>query len=674
MNKLEQAMEDHKQEKWQQADSVYEEILIEEPENADVMYLLATSKMSQNKNDEALEIIDKAIDLNEKAPAYLQLKASVLARKGQADEALNVLKKALKENPNLYQGQILAGHLYYTKGDIKNAEKHFHMAEKIDNKKPEAHVNLAKILLEKGDLEQAINLLRTVEKEHPEQASVKMMMGEAFIESGAYNFAENYFQKVLAMHPEYELAGLFLGIAKLYTGDKINAEKLITAFNQTHPNTKEGIAALGLFLYHTQRYRAAVEYLRKAISTGLSPLSWRSAFFESLAQLGQYKPAIEFYEQMKDKIKDKALNFRLGELHERNGDKEKAINYYKQIDEGKTKFTSAQIGIARCKIENGKFKKAEKICQNILETTGQNAESLFLLVTSLLFQNKQKEADSILDKINYSKYTDVYKKIFRLQHGLLLDNMQNYEKAFKLFTDENKKEKQQVQNTRLLSEKELKKVLKFDTKIEDDRKDPIFLIGLPSVGLNYFIDWLYKQGIVVLNDRLISIGRPDILFTARDMKTLKKVDDDMVRLERKIYHQKAKVLLSGIKEENATIVDCMYINPEQMILVKKFFPQAKIVLLNRDTADVWLNQKAFGAEPIDSKDWNETINQIISMGLNLEQINVDKWLENDKETLKQLSIIFDKDLIQNNINSQDYWRKSLFPKGHWKNYKNFLGQ
>ncbi len=674
MNKLEQAMEDHKQQNWQQADSVYEEIIAEEPENADVMYLLATSKLSQNELDKALEIIDKAISCNDKAPAFLQLKGSILARSGENEKAQEVLEKALKQNPNLYQAQILLGHLYYTKGDVKNAEKHFNMAQKIDAKKPEAQVNLAKIMIEKGELEKAINMLRAVEQEHPEQASVKMMMGEAFIESGAYHFAENYFQKVLAMHPEYELAGLFLGIAKLHTGDKINAGKLITAFNQTHPNTKEGLAAIGLLLFHTQKYRAAVEYLRQAISVGLSPISWRSAYYESLAFLGQVQPAIDFYSKMQEKIRDKALNYRLGELHEQKGDRENAIKYYKKIAAGKTKYMMAQLGLARCKIAEQKYKKAEKICTELLQDANQNAEAIFLLVTSLLFQNKQEQAEKILQKIDYSRYTDVYKKVFRLQHGLLLDNREQYSKAMEVFSDKNKREQSEIAKNKLLSEKKLKKVQKLETTIEDERPDPIFLVGLPSVGLNYFVSWLHQQGVIVLNDRLISTGRPDILFTAQSMKTLKTVDDDMVRLERKIYHQKVKALTTGIKEEIKTLVDCLYLNPEQMILVKKFFPQAKVLLLTRDTPDIWLNQKVFGEEPIDSKDWNEAVNQILSMGLNLEQIDADKWLENDAKTLQHLSKLFDKKLEKNTINSQDYWRKSLFAKGHWKNYKQFLGK
>ena len=148
----------------------------------------------------------------------------------------------------------------------------------------------------------------------------------------------------------------------------------------------------------------------------------------------------------------------------------------------------------------------------------------------------------------------------------------------------------------------------------------------------------------------------------------------MVRLERKVYHQKTKTLLGEAIEENTQIVDSMFINPYQLRIVKKFFPQAKIVLLTRNTADIWLNQQTFGKEPIDSKEWNEATNQIISMELNLIQIDLDDWLSNKKETIQELEKLFGTELKPYKSDKIKYWNQTLFPAGHWKNYKQFLGK
>jgi tetratricopeptide (TPR) repeat protein len=672
MNKLEQAMEDQKQGKWEKADKSYLEILHEEPDSADVYYFLATSQMSQNKLEEALSTINKALELEEQAPSFNQLKGSILARMGKNDEALVELKKAIKGNPNLYQSYIVIGHIYYTKGNRSEAEKHFKLAIKIDSKQPEGQVNLARILLDDGEVEAAINILKTVEEEHPDQATVKMMMGQAFIENGAYSYAENYFQKVLAMHPDYDLAGLYLGITKLYTGDMKNAEKLISVFNKQYPNTREGIAATGLFNFKNNRFGVAAEFLRKAIGSGLSPLSWRAAFVESLARMGTLQPAVDFYKNLEKKLDNKAAKFRLGELYEMQSKTAKAKKQYKKTKKEDSKYIASLLGMARIYLVENNPEKAEKVIKKILENTSKHAEATLLLITSLLFQNKQEQVLNILNSINYSDYNEVYQKTFRLQHGLVLDNQKEYDKAMDVFMDTNKFKMQDVQIAHKLSEGEVKQIKKFNSKVDDDTIDPVFIIGAESTGINDFALWLNEKGINVLNDRLVSMGRPDILYSYQKIEDIEKIDDAMVQLERELYHQKIKVYMNGI-EDNTFIADCMYINPTQMALVKKFFPDAQIVLLNRDTADVWLNQRVFGPEPVKSNDWNETVNQIISMDLNLIQVDYDLWQQNDSQTLNKLSQIFKKELGNYDKKEQKYWRKTHFKKGHWKNYKKYLG-
>lgn len=671
MNKLEQAMEDQKRGNWEKADNAYLEIIQEEPQNADVYYFFATSLMSQNKLEEALKTIDQALELEQQAPSYSQIKGSILARMGKNDEALIELEKAIKGNPNLYQSYIVIGHIYYTKGNRAEAEKHFRLAIKIDSRHPEGQVNLARILLDDGEIDSAFNTLKSIEEEHPEQASIKMMIGQALIEKGAYNYAENYFQKVLAMHPDYDLAGLYLGITKLYIGDMKSAEKLITTFNKQYPNTREGLAAIGLINFRNNRFAVAAEFLKKSIGSGLSPLSWRTAFVESLARMGTLKPAIEFYKKFGEKLKEETVQFRLGELYELSSKTKKAKKQYKKIKTDSSKYIASLLGLARVYLLENKPEKAGECSKKVLDITRKHAEATLLFLNSLLFQDKKHKALEVLENLNYDDYNDVYKKTFKLQHGLLLDKLKEYDKAMGIFTDSEKSKKEEVQTIEKFSEKEINIINKFSSKIKKEIIDPVFVVGAQSTGINVFALWLNQQGVQVLNDRLVSLGRPDILYSFQEIEDIAKVDDEMVQLERELYQQKVKVYMGNI-DENKLLADCMYINPNQMALIKKFFPQAQIVILKRDTDDIWLNQKVFGSEPIDSSEWSETVNQILSMGLNVSQIDFDLWQQNDTETLNKLSQIFNKELDHSKKTEQKYWRKTHFKKGHWKNYKKYL--
>ncbi len=671
MNKIEQAMDDHKKGNWEQADKAYEEIIAEEPENTDVLYLLAVSQMSQQKLEESLITIERAIRINNNAPAFLQLKGSILARLGRGDEAVEVLNKAIEENPNLYHAQVSLGHLYYLKGDKKTAEKHFSSALKIDQEQIEAQVNLARLWIDEGKVEKALNTLKKIEKDHPEQGSIKMLIADAFLESGAYSFAENYYKKVLAMHPENDLAGLYLGMAKIRTGDLASAEKLIMAYNNQYPNTREGTAALGLLLFEKNNVRMALEYLRRALSVGISPTSWRLAFVESLAKLGQHDAAIKFYQETESPLIKKMKDYRLGELYEIKGETKKAKQKYKKIKNNNSKYIASLLGVARCYLKEDKFKKAEKATKEVLSIRPEHAEATLLNLTALLFQNKKDKALKKLEKMDYGKFSEIYKKTFRLQHGLILDKLKKYKKAFKIFKDKTKQQEQIPQKIDLLNDEEIKQIQELSTRVTDDLKDPVFVVGLQSTGLNNFVNWLNHEKVVVLNDRLVSLGRPDVLNAKQDITALTTLSDEGVSVERKKYHKTAQVLKTGIAED-VLFADCMYFNPSQLATLKKIFPNAMVIVLSRDEKDIQLNQEVFGEESISSKQWKKALGQAHSLGLNLIEIDTDKWLENDKKTMTVLEEVFEKPLGKSKENQKKYWRKTLFPKGHWKNYKRFL--
>lgn len=670
MNKLEQAMDFHKQGKLDEAEETYKDLLNEEPDNADVMYLYATLKMSQNKFEETVELSDKCIELNDSAPAFFQLKGSALARLGKTDEALETINKGLKGNPNLYQSQIVAGHLNYVKGNKSKSKEHFNNAIKINNTNPEAHVNLARIQIDEGEISKASNILRDLELKHPDQASIKMMLGQAFIESGAYSYAENYFQKVLAMHPEYALASLYLGIAKLETGDSKEAEKLIVEFNQQHENIREGRAALGLLMFKNNNFKLALQHLEAAIGTGAAPLSWKAAYVESMSRMGEFQPAIQFYEERQKHQPSPLISYRLGELYEKSGKHDKATKEYQEQKEGDIKFIAAQLGLARCSLHQGSPEKAEKHCQKVLEQNTKHAEASYLLTHSFLEQGKEKRAFELLQFMDLSTYNDSYKRVFKLLLSFMYDNEKNYDKAFETFSSI---EAPELPPYHALADDDLKAAQEFSTEVDDEINTPVFIVGAKSSGIHEFVNWLFEQDIKVLNDRLVTRGREDILHSYVPMDKLESADEEMIRLERKIYNQKAKALLAEV-EEKFLPIDCLYINPYQLILVKKFFPEAKIVLLTRDSQDIWLNQKVFGQEPVGADEWEEARHQIVSLGLSLTQISLEDWLENDSSTKQTLEKIFEKELEDYKPKSTKFWLQTHFPKGHWKNYKKYLGK
>jgi tetratricopeptide (TPR) repeat protein len=669
MNKLEEAKKHHINGNLEQAEDCYNELLLEEPKNIDALNLLSTLKLSQNKLDEALEKIERALELDGTKPRLHQTKGSVLAQKGNINQAIECFKKALHENPNLYGSQVALGNIYYFKGDKQKAKQHYELGNKISDKHSESYIGLAKLYMVEGDIDSALSTLKKVEVSKENQLSIQRMMAILFLEKGLFQDAEVYLEEILKVYPHEVVSSLYLGLAKLQAGEFELAESLIFDFYQKNTNSSDGLAAVGLLMFHKDNFQLAIEYLEKAIGTGMVPWSWKEALYEAKVKIGGVGSALEFYNNLD--FANSKTNFRLGELYQLNGEEQKARNQFKKIDKSDSFFISATLNIARSYLSENKKEKANNFYMKVLKLIPNNSESKLFEINYLLELSDTKGALKIIESINKKVYDDSFNRSVDLIHGLFLDKEKRFKEAMELFNKLQSNE--ETHNFKKITENEVNSVSKLESILEDGRKEPIFVLGLESTGISLFSNWLQSNKLNVFDDRLKGKGRNDILSQLVEISIFSHLDDNNERLERKKYFQKAKTVNSELSNDDL-IVDCMNINVFQIALIKKFFPKAKTVLLSRNTPDIWLNQKILSKELIDSSEWNETKNQLISMGLNLIQIDFDLWQENDKQTFDILAKVFDKKLIQNGKGEQKYWERTFFAKNHWKNYQQFLGQ
>ena len=669
MNKLEEAKKHHINGNLEQAEDCYNELLGEDPKNIDVLNLLSTLKLGQNKLDEALENIENALKLDGTKPRLYQTKGSILVQKGSLDQAIESFKKALHENPNLYGSQVSLGNIYYFKGDKQKAKHHYELGNKISSKQSESYIGLAKVQMVEGDVDSALKTLKKVEVSKANQLPIQRMMAILFLEKGLFQDAEVYLEEILKVYPDEVVSSLYLGLAKLQAGEFELADKLIYEFYQKNTNSSDGLAAVGLVMFHKNNFQMAIEYLEKAIGTGMVPWSWKEALYEAKVKIGDVEPALDFYKNL-DFVNSKT-NFRLGELYLLNGEEYKARKQFKKINKSDSFYISSALNIARSYLTENKKEKANKFYMKVLELIPNNSEAKLFQINYLLEIGDSKAALIEIESINKKVYDDSFNRSVNLIYGLFLDNEKRYKEAMDVFKDLQSKE--EIPVFKKITENEVTSVSKLESGLDDGRIDPIFVIGLESTGISLFSNWLKSNNLNVFSDRLNSKGRNDVLSQLVEISIFGHLDDNNERLERRKYYQKAKTVKSELSHDDQ-IVDCMNINVFQMAIIKKFFPKAKTVLLSRNTPDIWLNQKILHKELIDSTDWNETKNQLISMGLNLVHIDLDLWLENDKETFNLLNEVFGKELQKSENNEQKYWQRTLLTKDHWKNYQQYLGQ
>ncbi len=667
-NKLSQVMEWHKAGRIDEAEKGYLELLQDEPENTDLMYTLATLYLGENRLDEALKWVNKALQGNEFAPAYHQLKGAILARAGQFEQALEEYNRAIEKNPNLYAALVGAGFIENQLGNTKQAKQHLKQALHVNPEGLEARLHLDDINIEEGQVEQALSDLTQLEEQHPDNTAIKLMIGKGLYEKRNWAGAERYFDKVLAMEPGDALARYYKALSQLWSGNLQAAADEIKDFVSKYPETRESFIALGNTAFVEKQYPLAAKYLSEVVKKN-APTSVKLTLGQALSRMGQW-PDARFWllQALESRPEDSEAKVALAETYEYQGRPDKALEAYGKISEGDSRYLTALLGQARSYLASGQPQPAEAAADKVLSLMPNHAEAMLLKLWSLFAQDKLADAELFLLTIPFDKFNDKAKAPLLQSKALLEDRQQQFDQAWETFAQV--PPLRRVPKYPELDEEEVKTIQSWPAEGEGNHKIPTFVLGYDSTDIQTFALWLKAQGLEVLNDRLAGLGRPDIFYALQKTADLDALGKETITNERTVYWDHIKPWLGG---EDRDVVDFMFLNPHQAKLIKRFFPEARVVVLQRNSPDIWLHQHAFGAEPIEAKDWTRTVNQLIGMGLNVEQVNTDKWLAGDEATLKHLQSIFNKPLEKPVLRDVPWWRTSRFEEGHWKSYAKHLG-
>jgi len=84
-----------------EAERAYRGLLAERPDDAEALHLLGVLLHQSGRNDQALELIRRSLELDGSRPNVHSNLASVLGRTGRTAEALHHAREALRLAPNL---------------------------------------------------------------------------------------------------------------------------------------------------------------------------------------------------------------------------------------------------------------------------------------------------------------------------------------------------------------------------------------------------------------------------------------------------------------------------------------------------------------------------------------------------------------------------------------------
>jgi tetratricopeptide (TPR) repeat protein len=297
----------------------------------------------------------------------------ILSKLGKTDAALTYLKKALLINPNDSVAHNNLGVVLAKKGQLKEAINHFRMALKTNNRYAEAQFNLGAALAQQGKTDEAVDRFYQALRLNPDYADPHNNLGGIFAQQGQNEKAIVHYSAALRLNPQLVQAHNNLGIALMQEGKFADAINHFRKALQIQPD-----------------FELAENNLKRALAIQQE----LEAEISGLQELLQDTP---------DNVE---LNFQLGNLYFRKGDRHQAIQQYKKALRLNKKFVPAINNLALVTAANQEYYKALTIFLDVLNYHPDDAETHYNIACMYARLKQVDESIAWLKKAIDKGYTN----------------------------------------------------------------------------------------------------------------------------------------------------------------------------------------------------------------------------------------------------------------------------
>ena len=211
---------------------------VKDPE---VYYNIGLTYRKMGKDDEAIEIFEKAVAMKPNYTDALQHLAELYYYKKGDRELGLAFNDAAQEKAYTYEVQKALGDLCFKHGSYNWARIKYNTAARLAST-PEAKLLMkalaAAAAAKKGDIARAQNELDALSQENPDAAPIHYLKGEIAVAQNELQKAEAEFKKALEIDPTLEYAALALGELYIKQGKEDEALKLWEGFLQENPKAR----------------------------------------------------------------------------------------------------------------------------------------------------------------------------------------------------------------------------------------------------------------------------------------------------------------------------------------------------------------------------------------------------------------------------------------------------
>lgn len=440
------------------------------------------------------------------------------------------------------------------------------------------------------------------------KAQAAFSKGIEHAQANEYAQAEKCFVKVHDVFPNHYENLNNLALTYLFQGKMVGrAESLLKKAIASKPDFADAYKNITRLYLQQGRLPEAVGMLKRNSEIETLSLEEKKQYVVLLQQIGQFskaKQVIAMYlaegnlGHLSNEFEFHYANncLRLGEYNE-------AIQYFTTLLNKEFNVITLN-NLAMCYLSIGNKDKAESLLRESIKKAPDYTEAYRNI--SMMKKFKADDSDLVLfrEKLNQHGLSDDQRGHLYFALGKAYDDLKEYEMAFAAYEEGNRIIRRQIdfsiedESTKLQDMRSAFKnidVMAMSENHEDSYPIPIFIVGMPRSGTSLLEQIFATVGNIAALGELTFVEN---LMTARSMEKtflypndVSKVSDADWKAYRDQYFEQA---LKLAKEQNIEgpieyIVDKQPFNFWHVGIIRKLFPEAKIIHSTRDAMDCSLS-------------------------------------------------------------------------------------
>lgn len=397
----------------------------------------ALARVRLQKMPEALQDLQKAIELSPKNAEFYANLGYVLWKLGKFTEAISAEREALKLDDKNYTANYQLGRFLIRTGDkglLKEASERLRKALEIDPRQYEVRFELIAAYRELGDTASAIRQLELLQDARTSDARVAYVSALLAIDKGDTKTALERFQD--ALKKDNDLVGAWQDLGLLYAKlERWNeAVETFSELEKRQPDSVETKYFKSLALYNSGKISEAETSVRQAlrldagsaealtllgiilaandkgsneaIETLTQAVALQPESFDAWFYLGRLQYAAQNYAEAQRSLTNAAAKnpknieakFFLGSVEEVLGNSDAALKQYEAIVKLDGDSFYGQVGTGAIFVKQGKIDAAINALNQAVNSRKDNFEAFYALGRAYILSERFADAEAVLRK------------------------------------------------------------------------------------------------------------------------------------------------------------------------------------------------------------------------------------------------------------------------------------